>query len=269
MKNKIDVYGIIVCVGWSKILELTLQDNLKKLTGIYVVTKESDKDTIRVCSKYSNVHVRYYDFLIDHSTWVHQHEKYMLRGASKQALRNWEKIKNCEIHFGRVLEKCFNKGGAIKLVQSELYDKEPGAFHMLMDSDIILGDDILKYIQGTNEENIRIYDNKSHESVLDTKLHSDVIYGATNRVNYSSLSNYKNKKGCMTDAGIAGHFMLVNSRKKHLMDEWTNAGGADVWYPFGLPPIRFTKHARLPITIHHLGEATKSTIRREFDFSFE
>jgi len=266
---KKEVCGIIVCVGWSKILELTLPKNVKLLDEIYVVTKESDKDTQRVCAKYDNVHVRFYDFLISHSTWAAQHEKYMLQNASDRIKSEWrEKSKDMD-HFNDILRLCFNKGGAIAHVQRELYEKKPLAFHALMDSDIILPSNITNYIQGTNEQNIQVYDRETASIINGLELQSDVVYGAIHRINYLSLSDYNNSKGTRTDAGIAGHFMLVNSLNKHLMDEWTNGCGADVWYPFGLPPIRFHKHTRLPLTIHHLGNATKSTIARDFDFLFE
>ena len=89
--NKLETCGIIVCVGWSKILNLTLPENTKKLDEIYVVTKESDKETQNVCAKYENVHVRYYDFLIDYSIWVEQFEKYMLQNATEETKSHWWK----------------------------------------------------------------------------------------------------------------------------------------------------------------------------------
>lgn len=269
--KKMSINGIIVCVGWGKILEQTLKENTITFDNIYVVTKIGDTHTQKICNKYKNVHVLKYDFKIDKDVWASQHEKYMLNGSPKNQRDKWFKDKAnkdiFEAKYQRINEICFNKGGAIKLAQQIVYEKHPESFHVLLDSDIILKDDILPYINNSNTQNVNIYDKVNHTSHLAPDLQVDVMYGATYRLNYSSLQDYRNKKAVQTDAGIAGHFMLYKSTKKHLMDEWTGGCGADVWFPFGLPPYRFTKHARLPITIHHLGAPLRSVGLGKFNFT--
>lgn len=51
------VTGVLVCVNYADYLDVCLQENHKLLDRIVVVTTPEDNDTIKVCSKYSNVDV--------------------------------------------------------------------------------------------------------------------------------------------------------------------------------------------------------------------
>ena len=62
--KKLNIVGITTCVGYSPLLSLMLEENVKILKHIYVVTKCDDHDTIKTCKKYNNVTILIHDFNI-------------------------------------------------------------------------------------------------------------------------------------------------------------------------------------------------------------
>ena len=52
-KKEMRIEAVIVCVNYSDFLAHTLPDNLQHLDGVVVVTTPEDKETQRLCTKYS------------------------------------------------------------------------------------------------------------------------------------------------------------------------------------------------------------------------
>ena len=100
-----NVIPILVCINYSDLLALTLQQNRGMFKHFYVVTEKSDTNTIKLCEKYQvNVHL---------TNITHKDNAY------------------------------FNKSGMIHEVQKVIHAKFPTSWVLILDADIYLPDNFL------------------------------------------------------------------------------------------------------------------------------
>ena len=86
--DNIIVNGVLVCVNYAAILDLTLEQNTKILDNIYVVTKQTDIETIDICKKYKNVKLLFFDFKVTED-WLKVSHRHIGAIPSAKAPRFW------------------------------------------------------------------------------------------------------------------------------------------------------------------------------------
>ena len=134
--NSFPLVGLCVSYNYFDTLQFMLPVNYLHFEKIYLITQENDIDTIEFCKKFDNVTVLFYNF------------------------------KNNN--------KSFDKYGALNYIQNLAYNEYPESWYLIIDSDIILPNNLI---------NILINEN----------LNPDCIYGAI-RNNVDFCSELLNKK---------------------------------------------------------------------------
>lgn len=212
--STISLIGICVSCDYFDTLQFMLPVNHPHFEKIYLITNENDKETIEYCKKFDNVNVLFYNFTNNN--------------------------------------KKFDKYGALNYAQEIVYKKYPESWYLIIDSDILLPNNLI--------------------DILSTvKLNPECIYGAI-RKNVLKLSELLDKKKIINDhknkkiffnnilhftnkpPSILGCFQLY---KKHVFhsDDYNNCGFGD--YSFGHK--NFDLFCNLENIIYiHLGETGKN-----------
>jgi hypothetical protein len=133
--NKMSLIGICVSYNYFDTLQFMLPVNYLHFEKIFLITQQDDITTINFCKEFNNVIVLFYNF------------------------KNNNKI--------------FDKFGAINYAQKIVYDIYPNSWYLIIDSDIILPNNLIDIL--INEE-----------------LNSECIYGA-HRANLLKSSELLNK----------------------------------------------------------------------------
>jgi hypothetical protein len=121
----------------------------------------------------------------------------------------------------------FDKGGAIKLGQEYAYTNYPDDWYLIIDSDICLPNNFY---------------------ITTSSLNTDCIYGITERLDFSKLSDFKNKTNYRIynlGAGV-GFFQLYKQHRTY--NQSNSAGGCDNDFK-----ALFKTVVAIPFVCYHLG----------------
>lgn len=197
--------GITVCVNYTDYLSHTIESVLATVDEHHIITSPQDIETINFCSDKSVKLKKYYGF--------HKRAPNMLPAR-------------------------FNKAGAIRELQSELYlkhglcylgeESESDTWFLLIDADILLPDNARKVIE-------------------DQAKNMHTLYGAK-RVDYATREQFLRGVGTSYRHDYAGYFQLYN-RPFHYPDYSSNCGRCDVIFY-----KQFRKRKVLDMTVSHLGQ---------------
>lgn len=246
--DNIIVNGVLVCVNYAAILDLTLEQNTKILDNIYVVTKQTDIETIDVCKKYRNVKLLFFDFKVTED-WLRVKLKRFNSGefAVKPDMRTefWpQQINNCN-------KKAFNKGGGLRIGQQQLAKDYPAELQLVMDCDIVLPENFRDEI---------------------TKTQADILYTPNERRDFESLAAYQTgspyKKYTGTRAGW-GFFQLYKPSditSQVFYDDWHTAATCDAWFRNDVIKKDYDKLKHLDLIVSHLGARGDSKFEQEYKF---
>lgn len=247
-----NIIGLSVCVNYSPILEISLKHNTNKLDHIYIVTKTDDHDTIKLCKKYSNVTILYYDFKVSKS-WFNIHQKRYdlgeLNNPPDMREEFWEK------KLQHVNKNSFNKGGGLRMAQIQAAQDFPNHYQLILDSDIVLSNAFL--------------------DISTDDLQEDILYVPLERRDYKSMKDFKLQQNYHLDSGFSqagwGFFQLYTPSEKNqrvYYDDWPDAAKTDVWFRNDIIKGDYTKKVTLNIHIDHLGTEGKSLKLKQFNFKF-
>lgn len=225
--------GILVCAGHGDMLELTLPRNVEQLDHIYVVTKQEDDRTNKLCAKYSTVTTVHYDFKISRESfemWLQRHKKGQHRKPPPPP-------EHQDIRIETWNQTAFNKGGGIRKAQQQAYQELPDYNYLVMDADVILHDNF-------------------KTTVYNMSIEVNELYSCDRRLHYKSWSDYLsgNIDSESYSLGV-GWFQLYRDTSK-LYDHYHTVAVSDVWFmnDFILQndgtrsPVK-----RLPFPAHHMG----------------
>lgn len=114
-------------------------------------------------------------------------------------LSKYDKIEILTYNFQNS-NKIFDKGGAILNAQDYVYEKYPDHWYLLIDSDICLSNNFLNFLLE-----------------VDNSIEEDTLYGASNRLNFATLQDFKNKENYIDynksgPSMIDGYFQLYKSK---------------------------------------------------------
>lgn len=117
--NKFSLIGICVSYNYFDTLQFMLPVNYLHFEKIYLITQTNDLQTIEFCKNFENVIVLFHNF------------------------------KNNN--------KKFDKYGALNYAQEIIYKKHPDSWYLIIDSDIILPNNIIDILEKENLNNACIY----------------------------------------------------------------------------------------------------------------
>jgi hypothetical protein len=196
--------------------------NACKLIAITVSTNYSDLLPYIIESN-----IKYFD------KWIFITSKNDIDTISQ--LSNKDKIQILTYDFQNS-DKIFDKGGAILNAQDYVYEKYPDDWYLLIDSDICLSDNFLDFLAEINNS-----------------VEEDTLYGASRRLNFGSLQDFKNIQN-HTDytqsasSMIDGYFQLYKS--KFYYSKSMDASECDWTFNYS---FKYKKHLN-SFTCHHLGK---------------
>lgn len=170
--------AITVSTNFSDILPYSLANNIDFFKHWYIITDERDSETIRVIEQFNDSRIT----LLFHK----------FRG-------------NIIINqYGSPMRSAFDKGGAIKLAQTQAYVEFPDSWYLILDTDILV---------------------RSWRDFCIQNLSHSCIYGPAVRNDYRSLSDYK--KGIIQydrplykeECAIIGCFQLYHEKRYYESSE--------------------------------------------------
>ena len=134
--------------------------------------------------------------------------------------------------------KRFNKGGAIRYCQSKIIPSNYNGRVLILDSDIFLPDNF-------------------NEILLQNEIKEKTIYGTTNRFDYYSFDNFKNKKidyKYPASQCFHGYFQLYKFNSKYLYQESDNCSTCDLEF------LNYFSNRKIitGLTVSHLGKSGKN-----------
>ena len=248
---KQDIIGITVCVNYAELLKIGLNTNSKILEHIYVITKEDDLETIKVCKKYNNVEVLYHDFKVG-MEWFDVHQKRFEAGQINNA-PDPRKEYWCQF-LDHANKKAFNKSGALRLGQQKAEEKFPDDFYLVLDCDIVISDDMANSIQST-------------------ELSTNILYTSSIRRDYSSYSDFKLQQNWQKYKGpnIAGFFQLYKNNPPIYYDDWNTVTKSDMWFANDIILNDYNNRLiELPAHVDHLGlTGSDKYIQGSYEFDFK
>lgn len=147
--------AITVSTKYHDILEIIIHQNQKFFTKWYIITHQTDLNTVNVIqqSNYNNIEILYYNFYND--------------------------------------EKCFDKGGAIRFCQEKLQDEEEDI--LILDSDIYIPDEFEK-IQKMSLKEDTLYGVYRHEYYTFENFQNNIIDHYDKWIFIGFFQLYKNNK---------------------------------------------------------------------------
>ena len=244
--------GITVCVDYAPLLEITLKHNTQTLEHIFVVTKSSDEQTIDTCNSYNNVTCLIYDFKVDVG-FIHNHLKRFKSGHMNNSPDMRPEF------FQRVIDSAndggFNKGGGLRLGQEAGRDQYPGHYQIIIDSDIILPQQM-------------------NSALDDIELIPGKLYVPTERRDYHSLESYNNQsdyKRMYPNREGWGFFQMytpVTESDRVYYDDWPAANKTDVWFRDDITKRNHDNIISLCAHVDHLGRVGDSIHYQKYDFIF-
>jgi len=204
---------ITVSTNYSDILQVIMSQNLKFIDKWFIITSKSDKSTINLIQNNKKISVLFYDF------------------------QNNNNI--------------FDKGGAIKMAQENIYNLYSECLILLLDSDIYLPDNFIDVIKLT-------------------KFEVNILYHPKKRLDFYKLSEFYGKKNYfdypwMKD--FQGFFQLYYynteiNNKKYVYQESHNCSQCDLLFK-----NKFEKKNHIDITVYHLGRnGVNWNGRKDIDF---
>ena len=242
--DRLNIIGITVCVNYSPILALTLEQNTKKLKHIYVVTKECDHNTIKVCKKYDNVTMLTHNFKIT-DNWY----DVKLRRCSTERQEHKD-IVRCPTKIDNMNGKAFNKGGALRAGQLIAERLFPDDYYLVMDCDVTFGQILTR-------------------SLRDVELEMDYLYVPGQRRDYSTYDDYIRKTNHKVYPGGSagwGFFQLYKCTEPTHYEDWHTAAKCDTWFRNDVIKNNHSNIRKLKGWVNHLGEEGASTFLQNYKF---
>jgi len=191
------IVPITVCVNYTDYLYHHLKSNAFMFKEYHVITKAGDMETRNLCSKYSNV--------VCHIFKEENHKQTQ-----------------------------FNKSGMIYQCQKEVHAKYPGAWILVIDSDIILPTDLpLKLEEAVNRgnrgDNTNEENTETEEKQETGLLNKECLY-FLGRIDYHTAEDYKNRKNGVVYKGTdaAGYFQLYYDKTKYYSENSQSARACDI-----------------------------------------
>ena len=237
----LSMIAITTCVGetYAKVLDFATDINVKYLKHLYIVTDSETKPLIKN-STHDNVTIVEHNFIAGveiFEAWERRHNS----GASighPPPKDKWPR------HVQNLKNNSFNKGSGLRIGQklaNEHYPEEP---HLIMDSDIVLTEDIYRWVQNND-------------------IITDVLYTIQERRDYLKYDDYTRQQDYITSTYSGkgfGYFQLVKQPVETYIyyDDWKNGSKIDCWFRDDILHKRSNdwKDNKITIPYHldHLGQ---------------
>lgn len=204
---------ITVSTNYSDILEVIMSQNLKFIDKWFIITSKSDKSTINLIQNNKKITVIFYDFQNNNNK--------------------------------------FDKGGAIKMAQENIYNLYSECLILLLDSDIYLPDNFIDVIKLTKFKVNEIY----HPTKRFDFYKLSEFYGNENYFDYPWMEQFQ------------GFFQLYYynteiNNKKYFYNKSHNCAVCDLQFK-----KQFEKKSHIDITVYHLGKNNVNwNGRKDIDF---
>lgn len=233
--------GITTCVGetYAKVLDFATDINVKYLEHLYIFTDSETKPLVK-SSKHGNVTVVEHDFTAGieiFEAWERRHNS----GASigpPPPKDKWHR------HVKNLRKSSFNRGSGLRTAQklaNEHYPEEP---HLIMDSDIVLTEDVSQWVQNND-------------------IITDVLYTIQERRDYLKYNDYIKQQDYIMSPYSGkgfGYFQLVKQPVDTYIyyDDWKQTSKHDCWFRDDIMYKRSNdwKNNKIVIPCHvdHLGQ---------------
>ena len=205
------IFGITVSKNYAKILNILIEHNSYIFYKWYIITQEDDVDTIEVVrnANKKNIELVFYPLVPSCVESSHAKSK-LIGGDNKFSIPDYIKPvdKKPTPHQSKVIKKLqekgliFDKGGAIRQVQKYHLPNEvcrEDDLVLLIDSDIVLPDDILKNIIGAKYDVDTIYGSKRQDYMFHrdfTEKKDGIRYETYEGAGYFQLYKRSSNKIC-------------------------------------------------------------------------
>ena len=161
------IIAITVTKNYHKQLEILLQENTPLVDMFIIVSQEDDVETNTVINEYNSNKVNHLYYPLVPNASLPGHEKCPFISGDEELILQ----PNAHLRYVRG-KPMFDKGGAQRFAQLQLQDEE--AIILMIDSDIVLEEDLIEYIRKT-------------------EFKQDILYGV-NRRDFICYSDFKQRQ---------------------------------------------------------------------------